>query len=76
VDDPSPALLNDRELEVAMALCDGLSREEVAARVGRSVSTVNKLIHGIYGATGFQATHQIVAWAYRRGLYRPGRAND
>jgi ATP/maltotriose-dependent transcriptional regulator MalT len=76
VDDPHPNLLNDRELEVVRGLCEGLSRTELAARVGRSRSTVDKLIHTIYTATGFEATHQIVAWAYRVGLYRPPVRHD
>lgn len=76
VDDPHPDLLNSRELEVVRGLCEGLSRTELAARVGRSRSTVDKLIHTIYTATGFEATHQIVAWAYRVGLYRPPLRHD
>ncbi len=75
-DDPCPGVLNDRELEVALCLCEGLSRAEVAARISRSKSTVDKTISAIYGATGFQATHQIVAWAYRIGLFTPGQRND
>jgi ATP/maltotriose-dependent transcriptional regulator MalT len=71
VDDPFPDLLNERELQVVMGLCEGLNRAELAARIGRSKSTVDKLIHTIYTATGFEATHQIVAWAYRIGLVSP-----
>ncbi len=70
-DDPSPDLLDAREREVVISLCEGLSREEIASRLGLSRSTVHKLISAVYASTGFAKAYQIVAWAHRSGLFNP-----
>ncbi len=69
--DPPPSLLSPREREIVIGLCDGLSREAVGLRLGLSLSTINKAISNMYAATGFEKTHQLVAWAHRCGLYSP-----
>lgn len=67
-DDPTPDLLTLRERRIVLALCDGLDRNAIAARIGCSRSTLNKALSDLYAATGFQRAHQLVAWAVRCGL--------
>lgn len=63
--DPPPALLDAREWQVVLALCEGLPRDAVADRIGYSRSTVNRILTEIYASTGFDQAYQVVAWAYR-----------
>ena len=70
-DDPHPRLLTPRERELVIALCDGLSRDDIATRLGLSRSTIDKTISAIYASTGFRQAYQLVSWAYRCGLYGP-----
>ncbi|MCE7937530.1 hypothetical protein DCC79_01100 [bacterium] len=73
--DPSPGLLDAREWEVVLALCEGLPRDAVADRIGYSRSTVNRILGEIYASTGFHQAYQVVAWAYRcRAAPRSRRA--
>ncbi len=69
--DPPPSVLDPREREIVIGLCDGLTRAAVGLRMGLSLSTINKAISNIYAATGFEKTHQVVAWAHRCGLFSP-----
>lgn len=77
-DDPAPELLAAREREIVLALAEGLSRDEVAVRIRRSRSTLDKAISQIYAVTGFRAAYQLVAWAQRCRLEAPagGSAGD
>lgn len=70
--DPIPSQLSDREQAIVIGLCDGLSRDDVARRIGRSRSTLDKSISLIYASTGFQTAYQLVAWGFRSGLYAHG----
>jgi DNA-binding CsgD family transcriptional regulator len=67
--DPDVSHLSARELDLVVGLCEGLNRIELCERLGLSKSTVDKLVSQVYAATGFGACHQIVAWAFRSGLY-------
>lgn len=73
IDDPPPALLTPREREIVLALCEGLPREAIAARIGRSRSTLDKALSEIYASTGFSQAHQLVAWAFRAGIQQVER---
>jgi len=75
-DDPHPKYLTAREREIVLGLCEGLSRDEISTRVGRSRSTIDKAISGLYASTGFRAAYQIVAWAHRCGVFDPLRQAD
>jgi ATP/maltotriose-dependent transcriptional regulator MalT len=70
-DDPDPDVLSERERELVICLCMGLSRDEVATRLSRSRSTVDKAISTVYASTGFTSAYQVVAWAHRCGLFSP-----
>jgi DNA-binding NarL/FixJ family response regulator len=72
-DDPHAGVLGLHEQRIVRALCEGLSREEVARRIQRSRSTLDKRIGLIYAATGFTAAYQVVAWAHRVGLCHVAR---
>ncbi|MEO8082301.1 MAG: hypothetical protein ABI780_00620 [Ardenticatenales bacterium] len=75
--DPAPTCLDGRQRTVVAALCEGLDRAGIAQRLRRSQSTCDKAISGLYRATGFATAHQVVAWAFRVGLYVPaGRDHD
>lgn len=69
--DPHPKLLTPREREVVIALCEGLTRDEIADRMGLSRSTIDKTISSTYASTGFRHAYQLVVWAIRCGLYDP-----
>lgn len=71
--DPAPGQLSERERQIVIGLCDGLSRDDVARRIGRSRSTLDKAISLIYTATGFRDAYQLVAWGFRSGLYAAHR---
>jgi ATP/maltotriose-dependent transcriptional regulator MalT len=68
-DDPHPRLLSPRERELVIALCEGLTRDAIADRVGLSRSTIDKTISGAYASTGFRHAYQLVGWAFRCGLF-------
>jgi DNA-binding CsgD family transcriptional regulator len=49
------------ERAVAMVLADGLSNQEIAERLGKSVDAVKFLLHRIYHKTGFPGRTALVA---------------
>jgi DNA-binding CsgD family transcriptional regulator len=67
-DDPPPSVATDRDRVLLVALSDGLPRTAVAARLGRSESTVAKMVSRLYSVTGFGSQYQLVAWARRSGI--------
>lgn len=60
--------LSARELEVLGLLCEGLSNQEIAARLVLSVGTVKTHIHNIFGKLGVSNRPQAIALAGRLGL--------
>jgi DNA-binding NarL/FixJ family response regulator len=60
--------LTPRELEVLELLAEGLSPEEIAARLVISVKTVGTHIEHIFRKLGVRTRAQAVAVAYREGL--------
>ena len=70
-DDPHPSVLTPREREVVIALCEGMTRDEIGNRMGLSRSTIDKTISSLYASSGFRHAYQLVAWAHRCGLFDP-----
>ncbi len=75
-DDPSPDALAPNEQRIVRLLCEGFDRQEIAARIRRSRSTLDRTICRIYAATGFSSAYQVVAWAHRTGAHVRGRLPD
>jgi DNA-binding CsgD family transcriptional regulator len=57
----APADLTPRERDVAMALADGLSNQEIADRLGRSIHSVKFSLHRAYAKTGATNRAALVA---------------
>jgi LuxR family maltose regulon positive regulatory protein len=55
--------LSERELQVLKLVCDGLSNQEIAARLVLSVGTVKTHIHNIFGKLGVINRPQAIARA-------------
>ena len=67
--DRSPSLLESMtpaERGVARVLVDGQSNQEIADRLGKSVSAVKFLLHRIYQKTGIQSRAALVAAMHAR----------
>jgi DNA-binding CsgD family transcriptional regulator len=62
-DQSAPLLQNMTESEraVAIVLADGLSNQEIAERLGKTVDAVKFLLHRIYQKTGFPSRAALVA---------------
>jgi len=70
---PNPlAALTARESEVLQCMVDGLSRPEIAARLGLSTNTVRTHTQNLIAKLGVHSTLESVALALRQGL----RASD
>jgi DNA-binding NarL/FixJ family response regulator len=63
-----PAGLTARELEVLTLLTEGLTPDEIAARLFISVRTVGTHIEHIFRKVGVRTRAQAVAFAFREGL--------
>lgn len=63
-----PARLTARELEVLRLLTEGLTPDEIAARLFISVRTVGTHIEHIFRKVGVRTRAQAVAFAFREGL--------
>lgn len=55
-----PPGLTPAEREVARVLAEGLSNQEIADRLGKSVHAVKFLLHSIYARTGISNRTQLV----------------
>ncbi|MGA9873512.1 MAG: response regulator transcription factor [Rhodococcus sp. (in: high G+C Gram-positive bacteria)] len=62
--------LTAREMDVVRNLADGLSNEDIAARLHIEASTVKTHIGNIARRLGVRTRLQIVIWAYRSGVVR------
>lgn len=60
--------LTDREMEVLHLLCDGLSNQEIAARLFLSVGTVKTHIHNIFNKIGVRDRPQAIVQARKLKL--------
>jgi DNA-binding NarL/FixJ family response regulator len=65
---PEPYGLSDREREVLELLVNGLTKKEVAARLGLSVHTVTTYVRNVYEKLHVHTRSQAVAKALREKL--------
>ena len=68
---PPPGLpdgLTQREAEVLALIADGLSNQEIAARLFVSAATVKTHINNVFSKTGVRDRAQAVRYAYGHGL--------
>ncbi|MGE3519933.1 MAG: helix-turn-helix transcriptional regulator [Vicinamibacterales bacterium] len=67
-------MLTAAEREVAAVAADGLSNQEIADRLGKSVGAVKFLLHRVYQKAGISSRSMLVALLRSRRVSGPGRA--
>jgi DNA-binding CsgD family transcriptional regulator len=67
------ALLSPRQRDVAVCLAEGLSNDELAARLCITSGTAANHIEHILRRLNLRSRTQIAVWAVERGLYRSGQ---
>jgi DNA-binding NarL/FixJ family response regulator len=72
--DTSLDLLTEREREVVALVAEGLSNDEVAARLIMSAATARTHVSRAMIKLGARDRAQLVVFAYESGLARPGWA--
>jgi DNA-binding NarL/FixJ family response regulator len=65
------AQFNERELAVVRMVCNGMERDEIAAKLGVSESTVGRHITSILDKTGFDSISKFAIYAVSEGLIKP-----
>ena len=70
------ASLTERELEILQLICQSLSREEIAARLGIAKRTVNFHIANMLEKTGHKSIVGLAVEAAEKGLTSVGTQNE
>ena len=68
---PGEAPLTERELETLRLICEGVSRKEIAERMGISENTLYRHIQSVTGKMGFERTSELVAHVILNGWINP-----
>jgi HD-GYP domain-containing protein (c-di-GMP phosphodiesterase class II) len=63
-----PAVLTDREVQVARLAAQGLTMRQVASRLGIAVKTVDAHIQNVYAKTGVSTRGALALYAVEQGL--------
>ena len=61
--------LSHREIEIVVALAEGLTNREIAERVGINESAVAIDLSRVLRKLGLRNRVQVAVWAVRQGLY-------
>jgi len=69
---PDLSRLTDREREVVVLVAEGLTNEEIAARLVMSAATAKTHVSRAMVKVGARDRAQLVVFAYESGLVRPG----
>lgn len=60
--------LTDRQIDVLIAVSDGLSNPEIAARLHITEATVRFHVHSLFTKTGCKSREELIIFAFRSGL--------